>query len=313
MLTTALALAENLLRSKFYRTPNVKRHLRLNERDLGYDCIAELFERDGKGQLIHFKTYFSNFEFHALSHQEILLHFRRLISSAVNQNLMQVYRDFDPSLGKIIRNIKLAITAHKTFIEIDRFDEPCIAPIHCDLQEHLPALDQSVVFEMLSSHIRGREFVPEILSVYSRVIRSQNEYRRIIPLITIALTFRALFVAKQDHQPSSDNSAVSNFETLEIMQNSINQIKAAVLLHTNGAQKIKSDTVEIYFTTIYNVLLAKMNETNGSADSLYEGLKQHFVHLDVCDYRKCHRTKLEYYYKLCREAIASELLERKIL
>ncbi|MEW5799213.1 MAG: hypothetical protein AB1728_09425 [Bacteroidota bacterium] len=290
------------------QTPSIKHHLGLNENDLGYDCIAELFERDAANQLIHFKTYFSNFDFASLTEKEILLHFRRLISSAVNQNLMHVYRDFDPSLGKIIRNIKLAISAHKTFVEVDRFDEACIAPIHCNLYEHLPTADQEFLFMLLQSHVRGDEFVPELLSIFSRYIREQEEYSKIVPLISVALTFRALLAAKQEYQTSTTSNAVNIFESTEIIQKVTGQIKSTILLRTNGKENTTPDAVDAYFKTIHSVLLAKMNETNGSADSLFEGLKEHLKHLTAQEYRKCHRTKLEYYYKLCREAIAAELL-----
>lgn len=308
LLSSAHTLAANILRIKFMQTPSIKYHLGLNEHDLGYDCIAELFERDTANQLIHFKTYFSNFDFASLTEKEILLHFRRLIFSATNQNLMHIYRDFDPSLGKIIRNIKIAIAAHKTFVEVDRFDEVCIAPIHCDLSEHLASADQTAIFEMLSGHVRGNEFVPELLSIFSRCIREQEEYSKVVPLISVALTFRPLLAAKQEHLSFITTNSVNIFETTEIVQKVTEQIKSTVLLRNNGKEKIKPDTVEAYFKTIHNVLLAKMNETNGSADSLFEGLKEHLKHLTVSEYRKCHRTKLEYYYKLCREAIAAELL-----
>ncbi|MCK9410408.1 MAG: hypothetical protein WCX28_13860 [Bacteriovoracaceae bacterium] len=308
LLTFAHALATNILRIKFSHSPSIKQYIGLHERDLAYDCIAELFEHDDKGQLIHFKTYFSNFDPEALSQKETLVHFRRLVSSAVNQNLMHVYRDFDPSLGKIIRNIKLAIAAHKTFEEIDRFDEICIAPIHCELNEHLPTADIDFLFSLLQLHVRGDEFIPELLSLFSRCVRKQNEYCRITPIISLALTFRALFIVKQAPQTPSSSAEDHRIETLETIEKSINQVKSSIVLRNNGKVRYNPESIDAYFNTIHSVLLAKINETNGSADSLFEGLKEHFQQLNKNEYKKFHRTKLEYYYKLCREVIAAELI-----
>lgn len=310
LLTSAHSLATNILRIKFSQTPSIKYHLGLNERDLGYDCIAELFERDSKGQLIHFRTYFSNFDFYVLTEKEILLHFRRLVSSAVNQNLMHVYRDFDPSLGKIIRNIKLAINAHKTFVEIDRFDETCIAPIDATLDEHLQTIDQSTLFDLLSSQVRGDEFVPELLSTYSRTIREQTVYNKIVPLLTIALVFRSLFIVKQNDSSLSNDQSSNSFEIEELIQKNIARVRTTILSH-NHHETTSNDMIQTYFQTIQNLFLSKINASGNSSDSLFKGLQQHLVHLDIVEYQKNHRTKIEYYYRLCREAIASELVERK--
>ncbi|MDP1675500.1 MAG: hypothetical protein Q8L88_01450 [Bacteroidota bacterium] len=312
LLTSAHALATNILRIKFSQSPSIKNHLGLNEHDLGYDCIAELFERDSKNQLIHFKTYFSNFDFNALLEKEILFHFRRLVSSAVNQNLMHVYRDFDPSLGKIIRNIKLSVTAHKAFLDIDRFDEACIAPIDITLNEHLQTIDQSALFDLLSSYVRGDEFVPELLSIYSRIIREQNDYSKIVPLLTVALVFRTLFIVKQRHAPITTEQSSNNFEVTEVIQKNILDVKTTILSH-NHHGTTSSEIIEKYFQTIQNLFLSKINASDNSSDSLFKGLQQQIAHLDSIEYRKNHRTKIEYYYRLCREAIATELLERKNL
>ncbi len=313
LLSSAHTLATNLLRVKLLHTPAIKHHLGLNAKDLGYDCIAELFERDTHGHLIHFKTYFSNFDCQQLSEEEILLHFRRLVSSAVNQNLVHVYHNYDPSLGKILRNIKLAVVAHRTFEEVDRFDESCLAPIHCHHAEHLPAMDQEILFLLLAPHVRGDEFIPELLSIFSRCIREQEEYSRIIPVITIALTFRTLLVSKQNHRPGSLSGEEHQFEIVELIQKHVEFIKSSMVVRNNGHAKNHQGIMDIYFETITTVLLSKLDGHDGSAESLFEGLKQHMTQLNVHEYREHHRTKLEYYYKLCRESIAAVLVERKNL
>lgn len=305
LIHAAHELSSNIIRIKFSVSPAIRYFLGLNEKDLGYDCIAELFERDRMNRLVHFKTYFLNFDFPALSAQEVLSHFNRLITSSVNQNLMHVYRDFDPALGKILRNVKLAVAAHKAFKEVDRFDETCIVPIHCAANEHLPTADLDFLYSMLQPRANGNEFIPELLSIFSRCMREQEQYSRIVPIISVALTFRALFASKQNISSASADD--QSFEISEIIERSVNRIQK---YYANGTGT-DCDTA-IYFQTIRNVLLAKTNDQNGTADSLFTGLKQHINELDTKEYRHNHRAKIEYYYRLCREEIASELLGKKI-
>ncbi len=312
LLSAAHALATNILRIKFSQSPSIKQHLGLNEHDLGYDCIAELFERDSRNQLIHFRTYFSNFDCASMSGKEILVHFRRLVSSAVNQNLMHVYRDFDPSLGKILRNIKLSITAHKAFQELERFDETCIAPIDAVLNEHLPTIDQSILFDLLTSHVRGDEFVPELMSIYSRIIREQMEFNRVVPLLTVALVFRSLFITKQHPVSNGHDHGSNSFEIEELINKNIAHVKATILSH-NHHGSTSPEMIDRYFSAIRGMILSKMNASDYGADSLFKGLQLYCATLGTDEYQKIHRTKIEYYYRLCREAIAMEILERKTL
>ncbi|NUN69879.1 MAG: hypothetical protein HUU02_09230 [Bacteroidetes bacterium] len=312
MLTSAHALAENLLRMKFIQSPSVKLHLGLNERDLGYDCIAELFERDDQKQLVHLVTYFSNFNISSLSDQELLLQFRRLVTSAVNQSLMHVYRDFDPELGKIIRNIKLAVNAHKAFIESDRFDEFCITPIDADGAEHRPTPDQLTIFELMTQHVTGNEFVPQMLSIYARIIREQEEYSRIVPLLTIALAFRALYASKHSHATQSTNGHATSFEMEEIIRHRITVIRSSILKHHHHTSA-PIEHVHHYFQTIQDIFLSKIDASEVKAESMFKGLRSYISDLTMDEYRRSHRTKLEYYYRLCREAIATDIIDNRFL
>ena len=106
--------------------------LGLNDSDLAYDCIADLFQRDEKGTVLHLKTYFESFLVESESDELLLAHLRRLIFARVNQGLFRLYNEADPALGKILRNIKLAIHSLGNFVEFERFGESHIAPSLCD-------------------------------------------------------------------------------------------------------------------------------------------------------------------------------------
>jgi len=305
LLHASHALATELLRLKLCSHPGLRKHLGLSDADLAYDCIGELFARDSAGTLIHFKTYFSSFDLFTFSDEQYVLHFRRLVSSAVNQNLFRIYSDVDHALGKIIRNIKLSVIAHKTFEEVDRFDTPCLVPVQCDRLEHLPALGQDELLTMLLPAIRGREFVPELLSIASRSLREQKEFSRIVPVVMLALVFRTIYVVKNELPPRSTNDEAARLEIKDLVQRITEQVQRSFASRFAGDDHLFCH----YFDAIREILLARIDHQSGSAESLFEGLLKRMPTLTKEEYRDAHRTRLEYVYKMCRESLAAELIE----
>ncbi len=107
-------------------------YLGIQRNDVAYDCIADLFQKDEKGNYVKLQAFFNSLNIQSLSNQEILSHLRRIVSSRVNQGLFRIYQEAYPSLGKIIRNIKVSIQVVNNFNETERFGEIYISPIHCN-------------------------------------------------------------------------------------------------------------------------------------------------------------------------------------
>ena len=98
-------------------------YLGIQRNDVAYDCIADLFQKDEKGNYLKLQAFFGSLDVQSLSNQEIFFHLRRIVSSRVNQGLFRIYQEADPSLGKIIRNIKASIQVVNNFNETERFGE----------------------------------------------------------------------------------------------------------------------------------------------------------------------------------------------
>ena len=111
----------------------------LNHSDLAYDCIADIFQLNEGGTYVQLSAYFAGINLKLASEEETLAHLRRLVFSKVNHGIFRLYSESDPVLAKILRNIKLAIASLGSFVELQRFDESCIAPSLCETNEHLPA------------------------------------------------------------------------------------------------------------------------------------------------------------------------------
>ena len=79
--------------------------------DLALDCFADLFQRDENGSFKLLRQYFRTVEWEEMNDNDVYIVLRRLIFSKVNEGLFRRYREADPTLAKIIRNIKDAVKA----------------------------------------------------------------------------------------------------------------------------------------------------------------------------------------------------------
>src|SRR5271169_3421423 len=94
--------------------------------DLALDSIADLFQRDDNGTFIQLKVYFDGLSFEKLSNEEALAYLRRLIFARVNQSILRMYHETDPTFGKILRNLKLAVQSIQSFTIVERLGEQSI-------------------------------------------------------------------------------------------------------------------------------------------------------------------------------------------
>ncbi len=181
----------------------------LTTSDLAYDCIADLFQEDGDGKYRQLQAYFAGLSIATARDEEILIHLRRLVFSKVNQSIFRLYSEADPSLSKILRNIKLAIHSLKNFEEIERFGEPCIVPSLCDTLVHLPPFEREELEHCFLHIARGDELIPDLLAKLSLLLREQIERCRILPFVGVGILFRTVYEKKELAQPEIGNDRCS--------------------------------------------------------------------------------------------------------
>jgi hypothetical protein len=82
-----------------------------NERleDLAWDFIADLFEKDDENMLSTFCQYFNEESLVQMDETDVQSELRKLVFTKVDDNIFRAVGEKDPSLRKIIRNLKLAI------------------------------------------------------------------------------------------------------------------------------------------------------------------------------------------------------------
>jgi len=277
----------------------------LNTSDLAFDCISDLFQRDEGGHYIQLETYFAGFSLNDTTDPELLVHLRRLISSRVNQGIFRLLNEADPSLGKILRNIKLAVSALHQFEEVERFGEPFIRPSLCDPLEHLPEPSQEEIGRALLEATTGSAFVPELLAKLSVYLRSRQDCRRTVPLVAVALAIRAAHTAR-GHVPSGtvqpeDMSLVYDSEAIVRMTMREVRNRAARFV---ARRKISSELLEQYCAVIEEGLTRRLVYANGQDFTLFRALQKINPTITRARYRLSHRSRLEYLAHLANEIAA---------
>jgi len=166
----------------------------LTAEDFAYDSIADLFAQDQKGRFGSLVTYFGKSEsFQNLNNDETLGSLRRLIGYAVNQRIVMCYRENDPSLARLIRNIKIALKSHATAaIQESNGDKVIVPKGNVLLNENFPEMAPELLEIDLRRVMTGRTSLNGVLTAMIEVLREQNDYRKTYSVVGVALLIRSI-------------------------------------------------------------------------------------------------------------------------
>ncbi|MGH2567995.1 MAG: hypothetical protein ACRDGA_06615, partial [Bacteroidota bacterium] len=189
-------LALPLIRTKIARGKINLSILGLKETDVVYDCIADLFDRDAQGGFPQIQQFFADHitEIEPSSEEKLIATLRHLVFGKVNKNIIRLYSEVDPTLSKILRNLKLAVERSKPFESIVRFDETQLVPCNVDPLLHLPPMPLEWLKQEFVRVVLLHENVPQMLVKLHRVIINQEMYQRAVPLVSTALLFKEIYM-----------------------------------------------------------------------------------------------------------------------
>ncbi|MFH0989091.1 MAG: hypothetical protein V1799_03645 [bacterium] len=298
-------LAISFLKSKRASGRLTKNLLGIDLTDLGYDCIADLFQRDQYGNLVQLKIYFEGFPVSSMSNEELIAQLRRLVFSKVNINLFRLYNEIDPTLGRILRNIKIALQTLNNFTEFERFGESYIAPSCCDPLLNLPEYP----IELLEVDMRATgdetNIIPSLLSTLSRIIREQNTYSRSLPIIMVAKVFRSVFgsPAISDIQRPEVEETLMEEDIRLLIREACKHVREKMAIKYVGKRKVCTEVYESYFTVIERRLHAVLIFQNGEGFSYQRELQRHIEGLTKEEYSRKHKNILEYLGRCVEERL----------
>ncbi|MDP2207866.1 MAG: hypothetical protein Q8K98_03695 [Bacteroidota bacterium] len=304
-------LAMPLVRKKIFLGKINLNILGMSENDLLYDCLADLFERDGSGRFPQIGEYFNREidDIKTSNETEILLTLRRLVFGKINQNFIRIYSEADPVLSKILRNIKQAVDTHKLFDFQIKFGETYLIPQGCDLLHECPPITDEYLKDQILKNVLIRDNIPKILRTVYDIVVTQKEYQRCIPLISIALIIKSIYsLGKLD----DEKTEYVDMDVVHLDIENISNSVCAELLHELydsyvAKKKCCDDIFGKYISATKEIL--RQTYGDGKGESFYEILKQQIPKLTKTEYAEKHRTTLEYFVRLGKKKMKEKFNE----
>ncbi len=295
-------IAEAYLRTK------VKKHSFLiniaapSLRDFAIDCIAELFERK-EYKLVVFQKWLPQEDIHQLTEGKLFIQLRRLVFSKVNDHIFGTYRDYDPSLSKIIRNIKRVL--NENYIEelVTSSDGKYIC---LDTEKRNGTeIPIEVLLMKFSSRFKEVSSTVDALQQLRIVFELiEHEYDCRVHLIAFALILREFYTAVQDEE-------ISSFETVDvryldgelkgIIHEIVEKTKKELYASYVTKNKIQAGDFSGYFMVVKLILESEFSETEHSGESFFVHFSLIFEGMSKEKYRSSHRKFLEYFVKLTKQ------------
>jgi len=278
----------------------------LDIHDIAYDCIAELFRMDGNLPLIQLKSYFAATDLEHSSSQALTDHLRRLTFHKVNQGIFRLYSEYDPSLGKILRNIKIAVQSLNSFIEVNRFGEIYLVPSFVNEKFSLPVAGNEVILQWLREILDGHERIPEVMAKLSLQVQNQHEYAKAVSYIGLGISLRVLF-AEELEIPTQQAEYSNAQNAIDMITHACNTVQTKMAKQYVEKKKLTQIEYEAMFRVIQKNLAAKVIEQDGEDFSLFDHLKQELPEITKQEYRKKHKAIIEYLLSITKQKLGREL------
>lgn len=235
---------------------------------------------------------------------------RQLVFSEVNRHLFRLYRESDPSLGKIIRNIKSAAKYSDSFILERRGDELWLCtPGEDAVTESRPTLSPEIAEIRLGARLPANASLKNFLDALAEILQEEDEYQAAFPLIGLALIIRSAFSRLQDDTTglSGDEYPFTNADLERMVFSSVDSVRRRMYYSYVGRQKLDDLSYESHFLAIRDILIAQFVHDDGFDFAYFDHLRNHMKGLTTAEYQKSHRVYLEYLSKVTRRDLLDAL------
>ena len=274
--------------------------LSASPKDLAMDCIADLFEKR-EGKLVIIEEYFGSVLEKSEKQSDYQTHLRRLVFSKVNENLYNYYRAFDPSLGKIIRNIKRVFKEDE--IEGLEYNPESGLISACEESRALPLMPYDLIEVKLNSEFKSTLNTKDILIKLSEIFQTHNYYRGEIKINLFAEVVRRLhqFYAEEgDHFNFSEHEDIRNKELKELIKKSVKKVQLDLHASYVAKEKMTDEDFSKYFLVAEKVLNGDYVKGIENGKSYFEHFSDIVTNASKEEYRENHRKYVEYFVKISR-------------
>jgi hypothetical protein len=276
--------------------------------DLAWDFIADLFQKDESGNLTTFQGYFDSLDLDTFNEHELFIELRKLVFTKVDDGVFRYYGEKDPSLKKIIRNIKLSVRNRDCKSQVCYKDGFLLVDDSDSANQ--AAMPEDFMRIKLCSRLEEQMQIPQILVEVIDILDQQEEYRKRFSLVILAKIIRESFVLIQDEQDNGKMKPKAEREMLKMdvelfLHKSVSKIKRDLAPGYVSKGKLEPGHVDVFFKAAADIVRDDLTQQSGL--SQFDRIKSHFIDLEYDQYRKKHRSVLEYMVKLIRTDLVNNI------
>lgn len=281
----------------------------LKEKDVVQDCLADLFRREESTVFPEINRFFeckaTNLD--EISDERMLMLLRQLVLGKCNNNIIRLYAETDPALGKIFRNITLAIERTKLFEKCTRFGEAYLAPHAMDLLPHLPPVSMESVREQFSRMVCISDTVPQMMQKLHAVLSEQCNYQRLVPLVGLALMFKETYLLGLEEPSTATVEQGEADDIPTIVADVCNEVEGEMHPTYVKTGKRTPEEFDAHMRALKELLLHTFVHDDADGLSYFDHLKRQIPALTKATYSRQHRTAFEYMAKIAKERVRKEL------
>ena len=273
----------------------------ISNEDLALDCIAELYQRDEAGRYTVLLQYFESAKWETLTENELKIALRRLVFSKVNEGLFRNYREEDPNLAKIIRNVKEAAKQDKRVRLVKTRDTSwlVVGPAGTELN-HLPIAPPEILEAFLLGIVCNTSNTYRAVSSLADFVAEHPHYSNGYPMSAFAQILRSSFLGRT---PVLEHTETPSYETIEVenaIQRAVNSVRNS--LHDSYVRggKLSLTLFNNYVDAVKKILKSTFTLYPDATDSQFEALQTIMPGLSKDAYMRQHRNILQYMFKLSR-------------
>jgi hypothetical protein len=306
------ALALPLIRKKIVQGKINLDSLGLNQIDVVYDCIADLFVRDNAGHFTEIARFFNKeIEDSSRCSDALMLDtLRRIVFGKVNVNLIRIHSGADPVFGKILHNLDVALSRSRLFEKYVRFGETTLACCDSDLLLHLPAPPLEYLREQLSRSVLIQDSLPTMLGKLYDILQDQQEFQRTVPFICVGMLLKEVYALGAEAESEQEQSSLDDLERKDVarlVQEVCANLRTDMFSHYVVTGKMTEDIFETYLQAASGILADLALNGRDNCRPYFEYMSDRMPEISKEEYINRHKSVLEHFVRVAKHGISEKM------
>lgn len=291
-------------------------HFGLTFEDLALDSCAELFERDEHDRFVELRNYFDSVDLPASDDADVEIALRRIVFSKVSEGLFRRFRENDPNLGKVIRNIK-DVAGATPGLRLERYNRQLwivLGTTSAPLND-MPVAPSETIEAHVTSALGSSGQTQGAVDALKAFLELHEYYRNGFPVTAFGEIVRSAFIrlGASFHDDDDDERHYTHQEVGSAIHSATESVRAKMHASYVAKGKVDAETFEIYMRTVRDVLEAQYVHDTASSHSHYDVMAVHVPGLSEHEYHRRHRNRVEYMVKMARGCMSDFLFDEPVL